>query len=491
MIDRSIRWWRVMWGSLGLGMLFSAACSTGGTKYMAVDFPTTALEDVRIKEFPISVQAWTFRKFTFVETLAKLSELDVEYVEAFPGQKLGLDGEDPDARFHHDMTEAQKTKVKAELERLGIRVVAYGVVSDEDKSRPALEKLFSFAKEMGIEIVVMEPKWDDWTLLDEMANEYGRKVAIHNHATPNKYARPEVVLSHLEGRSRRMGACGDTGHWVRSGIVGPDGLRTLSGRVHDVHLKDFDELGNLDANEVPFGQGKANGRDILAELTLQNYAGYLTIEYEKEADALDPSPAIREIIAFIDSVTYYKGYTQILGSSDSRYNKHGWNHYGPGYFTLDEMSGILTAHGGMGLFWYSPKQLKDFVLELEFLVEEDRDNSGIFYRIPDMPVSNDYIYHAFEIQIDGASDDQHYTGAVYDAVAPAKKAAKGAGQWNHYKITCIGPNITVVLNGEQVVNWDMEPRGKIRDWASEGYIGLQNHDNGSPVHFRNIFVKEL
>ena len=126
---------------------------------MAVDFPSTALEDVRIKEFPLSVQAWTFRKFTFVETLAKLSELDIEYVEAFPGQKLGLNGEDPDARFHHDMTEAQKTKVKAELERLGIRVVAYGVVSDADNNRPALENLFSFAKEMGIEIVVMEPEW--------------------------------------------------------------------------------------------------------------------------------------------------------------------------------------------------------------------------------------------------------------------------------------------------------------------------------------------
>ncbi|MCH8328691.1 MAG: DUF1080 domain-containing protein [Candidatus Marinimicrobia bacterium] len=458
---------------------------------MDYDFPTTTLEEVRIKEFPISVQAWTFRKFTFVETLQKLNELGIKYVEAYPGQLLGLDGGDPDARLSHEMTEAQKTKVKAALDRTGIRMVAYGVVGGIEYNRPALESLFSFAKEMGIEIVVMEPEADDFSLLDDMANEFGRKVAIHNHAVPNKYALPATVLSHVESHSLRLGACGDTGHWARSGIVGADGLRTLSGRIHDVHIKDFDELGNLDANEVPFGQGVAGGRDILAELTLQNYAGYLTIEYEKEADALDPSPAIREVIAFIDSVTYYKGYTQILGSSDSRYNKHGWNHYGPGYFTLDEMSGILTATGGMGLFWYSPKQLKDFVLELEFLVEEDRDNSGIFYRIPDMPVSDDYIYHAFEVQIDGASDDLHYTGAVYDAVAPAKKAAKGAGQWNHYKITCIGPNITIVLNGEQVVNWDMEPRGKIRDWASEGYIGLQNHDNGSPVHFRNIFVKEL
>ena len=489
MSARKINGRLVMWRSLGLGMLFSVACSTGGIKHMDFDYPTTALEDVRIKEFPISVQAWSFRKFTFVETLAKLRELGIENVQAYYDQKLGLPGEDPDARFHYQMTESQKTKIKAELDRLGIRVVAYGVV--EKIGEADVRRLFTFAQEMGIEIVVMEPRWDDWTGIDELAEEYNLKVAIHNHKTPNKYARPEVVLSHLEGRSRRMGACADTGHWLRSGIVGKDGLRTLSGRVHDVHLKDFDELGNLDANEVPFGQGKANGRDILAELTLQNYAGYLTIEYEKEADALDPSPAIREIIAFIDSVTYYKGYTQILRSWDGRYNKHGWNHYGPGYFTLDETAGVLTGHGGMGLLWYSPKRLKDFVLELEFLVEDDHDNAGIFYRIPDMPVSDDYIYHSFEIQIDGAADDLHFTGAIYDAVAPSTKATKAAGQWNHYKITCIGPNITVVLNGEQVVDWDMEPRGKIRDWAKEGYIGLQNHGKNDTVHFRNIFMKEL
>ena len=332
---------------------------------------------------------------------------------------------------------------------------------------------------------------DDWAGIDELAEEFNLKVAIHNHATPNKYARPEVVLAHLEGRSRRLGACADTGHWLRSGIAPAEGLRLLSGRINDVHLKDLDEIGNIDGSEVPFGQGLANGRDILAELTLQNYAGYLTIEYEKDEDALDPVPALRKIIEFIESITYYKGYTQLLDTwnSSSNYDKHGWNHYGPGHFTLDKKTGILTTNGTMGLFWYSPKKFKDFVLELDFLVEKDRYNSGIFYRIPEMPIYEDYFYRSFEIQIDGASDGVHHTGALYDAVAPSKKAAKPAGQWNHYKITCIGAHITVELHGEQVIDWDMEPRGKIRDWALEGYIGLQNHDDG--VHFRNIFIKEL
>ena len=89
------------------------------------------------------------------------------------------------------------------------------------------------------------------------------------------------------------------------------------------------------------------------------------------------------------------------------------------------------------------------------------------------------------------SSESKHTGAVDGALVASMKAAKAAGQRNHHKITCIGPNIVVELNGERIIDWDMEPMRKIRDWATEGYIGLQNHGNGSPVYFRNIYLKEL
>ena len=47
------------------------------------------------------------------------------------------------------------------------------------------------------------------------------------------------------------------------------------------------------------------------------------------------------------------------------------------------------------------------------------------------------------------------------------------------------------LNGQQVLDWDAEPRGKVEDFAPRGYVGLQNHDDQSPVSFRNIFLKKL
>lgn len=185
------------------------------------------------------------------------------------------------------------------------------------------------------------------------------------------------------------------------------------------------------------------------------------------------------------------GFERILRLQDGRYTKHGWNHYGPGYFDLDPETGVLTSHGGMGLLWYAAQEYGDFVVELEFKTADVRANSGVFVRVPEMPTSDDYIYHSFEIQIDQVSEGIHSMGGVYDAEAPSKGAARAPGEWNHYRITFQGNRITVVLNGEQVVDWEAEPRGKIRDFAPRGYIGLQNHDDGSIVQFRNILVKAL
>ena len=186
-----------------------------------------------------------------------------------------------------------------------------------------------------------------------------------------------------------------------------------------------------------------------------------------------------------------EGFEQLLQLQGGRYTKHGWNHYGPGYFSLDSATGVLTSHGGMGLFWYAAKEYGDFVLELEFRCADRTANSGVFLRVPGVPVSDDYIYHSFEVQIDDASEGIEQTGGVYDAAAPAQLATKPPGEWNQYRITFVGNHITVELNGQRVVDWDAEARGKVEDFAPRGYIGLQNHDDRSRVDFRNIYVREL
>jgi sugar phosphate isomerase/epimerase len=443
---------------------------------------------VRIMKFPFAVQCWTFRKFAFFEALQRIKELDIKYVQPYPGQVL--DRDNPNVKFDHNLPDEQIDRVKKKLEELGLTLVSYGVVNFNNNEEE-MQKVFQFAKKMGIRTIVTEPSYDDYSLLDKMVKKYRINIAIHNHPTPSKYARPETVFFRVDGTDPRIGACADTGHWMRSGVNPLEALRSLKGRIQDVHLKDLNAFGVKEAYDVPFGKGKANIHDILAELTLQDYSGYISIEHEKKEDVDNPSPAIQEGLEYVKSITYYQDHEHILKKGDWGYSKHGWNHYGPGYFELDGKTGVLKGQGGMGLLWYSVKKYKDFILELDYKCANEFTNSGIFLRVPDIPTSDDYIYHSFEIQINPAGEGVHKTGAAYDAEAPIKDAFHPAGEWNHLKISFIGNRISVVLNDVLILDWEAEPRGKVRDFAREGYIGLQNHDSRSPVYFKNIYIKEV
>lgn len=187
-----------------------------------------------------------------------------------------------------------------------------------------------------------------------------------------------------------------------------------------------------------------------------------------------------------------EGWVSLIKEWNGNYHKGGWNHYGPGWFEIDAETGVLESHGGMGLFWYAEEKFGDFELELEFKTSKPESNSGVFVRVPGVPTSDEYIYHSFEVQIhDTAEQAIHRTGAVYDAEPATRTASRPTGEWNTMRIRFVGDRITVHVNGEQVVDWEAEPRGKVADFANDGYIGLQNHDRDSSVWFRNLRVREV
>ncbi|HEK86125.1 MAG: family 16 glycoside hydrolase [Candidatus Saccharicenans sp.] len=444
---------------------------------------------VRIKKFPIAMQCWTYRRYTFFEALEKTKALGIDYLQAYPGQRISKDWPETIV-FNQQLTEDQINRIKERLNSLKMQVVAFGVVN-MGRTEEEMRKVFDFARKMGIGIIVTEPQDNDYPILNKLVKEYDIKIAIHNHPEPAKYAYPLTVLKYIKNLDERIGVCADTGHWMRGGLVPVECLHLLKGRIIDVHLKDRSDFGTKNAEDVPFGSGKAGIKDILAELTLQDYDGFLTIEYENEKEVLTPEPAIKKGLDYIKRVTYYEAYEQLLKRYHGLYEKHGWNHYGPGYFELDPNTGILKSQGGMGLLWYSRKKFKDFILELDYKCSKKDTNSGVFLRVPEVPTSDDYIYHSFEIQIYDAGEGIHKTGAAYDAEAPKLDAANPPGEWNHMKISFIGKHLIVELNGQKILDWEAQPRGKVRDFASEGYIGLQNHDGESPVYFKNIYIKEI
>jgi len=257
-------------------------------------------QPIRIKEFPIALQCWTYNKYSFQQTLEKAQSLGIRYLEAYPGQIL--DSAQSDIRFDHNLGHEQIDRIKQELNERGLQLVSYGVVGFEN-NEASMRAVFDFAKTLGIKIISTEPAFDDYSLIEKMVREYDIQIAIHNHPVPSKYAYPDTVLRHVNGLDARIGACADTGHWLRTGVEPVAALRLLNGRIINVHLKDLDAFGVKDARDVPFGSGKANIRDVLIELSRQNYDGYLSIEHENPDEIYHPEPSIQKGLAYIKSIT--------------------------------------------------------------------------------------------------------------------------------------------------------------------------------------------
>ena len=93
---------------------------------------TSEYDNVLIKEFPVALQCWTFRKFSFMETLDKAKELGIKYLEAYPGQKFNSDGT---GTFNVGMTKDEMIQAKNKLKELGITLKLFGVAGFEDELR--------------------------------------------------------------------------------------------------------------------------------------------------------------------------------------------------------------------------------------------------------------------------------------------------------------------------------------------------------------------
>jgi sugar phosphate isomerase/epimerase len=226
----------------------------------------------------LSCGLYTFRDRSFYEALDVIGGLGIRCVE--PAFFLPLSKDQMDLKTSEALTPTQRREMKQRIEDRGMLMASYYAPLEADTS--AFRKVFDFAKEMGVETLVAEPPAQVFEALDKLCQEYKINLAIHNHSevAGSKYWRPENVLKVCEGRSKAIGGCPDTGHYVRTGLDPSECLKKLEGRIISVHLKDVAEMGKNEARDVPLGEGKANYTQVLKTLRALKFRGLATIEYE-------------------------------------------------------------------------------------------------------------------------------------------------------------------------------------------------------------------
>lgn len=239
-------------------------------------------ETAKVGVFYAGCQAYSFRLFSVMEAIEKTAQAGGKTIEFYPKQKLSP--EQADVAFNHDSPEEVIAAVKTKLAKEGVTAVAYGVVKlgkDEVENR----KVFEFAKKMGIGILTTEPDVEALDQIEALVKEFDIKIAIHNH--PRKpldrsylFWDPKYVLGLVKDRDSRLGACADTGHWVRSGLDPVECVRILKGRIFDSHLKDLSEKGNPKAHDVPYGTGVSDVTAILNAFVEGGFYGPVHTEYE-------------------------------------------------------------------------------------------------------------------------------------------------------------------------------------------------------------------
>jgi hypothetical protein len=215
----------------------------------------------------------------------------------------------------------------------------------------------------------------------------------------------------------------------------------------------------------------------------------------------------------------------------------GWIHLGWGGFVVDD--GTLRTEcdpKGLGLLVHKKERFGNCQIRVVFKTKEERSNSGVYVRIADgileqagkpgaafdrdasgkpseesmqkMKESAEReegpwfaVHRGYEVQIASGGDQFHGTGSIY-SLAPTSTVSRKTGQWQTMIITLQGTRIFVDLDGQRITSFDSEsPNLPARKQWHEpkrepkrpeaGYIGLQNHDPGDVVWFKEVSVRPL
>jgi sugar phosphate isomerase/epimerase len=257
-------------------LALSAAAAAGATWFDAPRVLMAAgLADTNdaFGGFPVGVQSYSLRNFETPEVIRHLQGLGVHYAE-FYGKHL--DTKASDERI------AEVLKL---LEAAKIKLAGHGV-HGFSKDHEANKRLFEFAKKAGVKVITANPERDSFDSLDKLVAEYDIRIAIHNHGPGALFDKLDSVTKAIAGRDKRIGACVDCGHFLRSGEDPVKCVLELGERVYGVHIKDEKETNTKASSNVVIGKGHLDVVALFKALRQVKFPadGALSLEYEAKPD---------------------------------------------------------------------------------------------------------------------------------------------------------------------------------------------------------------
>jgi hypothetical protein len=217
----------------------------------------------------------------------------------------------------------------------------------------------------------------------------------------------------------------------------------------------------------------------------------------------------------------------------------GWKHVGWGAMKVEgDVLATESDARGLGVLVYAKEKLGDCQIRIVYRPKDATSNAGAFIRMEDgildwigkdsIAVRRDEqgrlppgeiekmqkasetengawyaVHHGYEVQMCDTGDALHRTGAVYSLAPSAYEPPKEfSDKWRTMTITLSGNTVRVEQDGKLLSTFDPAgkdlPRRKI--WheprrepvrPETGYFGLQTHDPGDVVYFKEVSVRPL
>lgn len=230
----------------------------------------------------LGVEAYTFHRVSFFETVDRAVKLGLPFVGGLSFQKVSPD---IPKNFEPGLSDEELRAIRLKLADAGVRLLTF-YLQEIPGDEAGCRQVFEFGRKLGIETFMTEPKVASLDVIERFANAYGINVALHNHdpkASPD-YWSPEAILKVCAGRGPRMGAAADVGYWMRAGIDPVAGIRKLGPRLITLQMHDLNER-TPQGTDVPWGTGQGHSEEIFRELhRLGLRPTMIGLEYSKDFD---------------------------------------------------------------------------------------------------------------------------------------------------------------------------------------------------------------
>jgi HEAT repeat protein/sugar phosphate isomerase/epimerase/type 1 glutamine amidotransferase len=246
----------------------------------------------------LGMTTYSLHKYTFFEAIDKTTELGLPYINGLCFQKVS---KDIPKNFGPALTDDEIKQIRLKLDAAHVTLLTH-YIGDIPGDEAGCRKAFEFARKMGIETLIAEPKLAALDTIERFCDEYDVNLGIHNHGqkqSPN-YWHPDKIMQVCKGRSKRIGACVDIGYWLRSSIDPIQGVKTLGDRLITIQMHDLNDL-TPEGHDVPWGTGAGRTKELLQTIhELGVTPTMFGLEYSY--DWLDNMPEMAECAKFFNQV---------------------------------------------------------------------------------------------------------------------------------------------------------------------------------------------